>query len=435
MIMNGKYEGPAYWGVWLVSGALFAWIYYIFPLVADDLAFLGFWEQRDAPGQSHTLEGWMAFAEYVRSTDNSRLCNLLAPVWVIYLPQWLRAVTAALITLSTFSVMGRMSNGSGGWRMLALIVALGVVLLPWRDLLPVNDYCLNYVYSGLMNLVFLGYMTSALGTPRGKWGWGAMMALAVVCGAWTEVFAVPTIAGLLCVAMQKRGRMPWAWWVCMALISVAVVAFGWSPGSVGRAERQFFVFTDGYLWHILMRQPTVILLLGGLLLTYPLPRMRRWWNRELHTPLMTALLVITAVGFFLTCMLVTGARASYWPIVASMVIILHLLQPVMGRIRRGVKNGVAVLLIASTWGLMLAQIPTIEAYRAQSEQLMEGIGNEELPVMLRYHNFEEEKRWRSLFIQRGLWPSQLMKGCYEEYFPGREVIWEGDSAILVKPQP
>lgn len=415
-----------------VTTLLFWWAYYIFPTVADDIAFLAFWNKNITPDNSgYTFQGWLRFVHHIRTTDNSRLCNLIAPVWLVYIPLWLRTLLAALATAGSIIMLSRLGFRRFSIIGTALMTCAAVILLPWRDLLLLNDYTLNYVYAGLISLILTGYLCGAIPTPSSRYGHTLLFLLALLAGCWTEVFAVPTLAGLACVALARRLRMPGWWWGCIAALAAGMAIFGISPGAMNRGDRQIFAYTDNYFFHLLMRQPSVLVMITFSALCLSLKQFSSLRHRLLHNQVAICMWGIMFSGFAMTCMLPTGPRASYWPIAASLILAAITLRPYLSNISSHIRTRLAWTILIPTWLLIIAQMPAIYRYDEESKRINEVLATSTADTLkMPLTDFEAMPRATTLFIYRPLWSTRLQHGCLEERYPIYSIASNGDTTLI-----
>lgn len=420
--------------MFFIVALLMAWAFEIYPLVADDLAFLGFWKQHD--DGNFTLQGWVEFVKYIRLTDNSRLCNLLAPVWAVYLPKWFSVFAAGVIVAWSMMLMARMIMPKRDVGVFALVFLLSILLLPWRDNLMSNDYCLNYVYAAWLSLVVIKYLSAPNDLPESRGGRVILLVGSFLFGAWTEVFAVPVLCGLGCLALHRSFRQQAFWWWCFCAILIGVLIFGVSSGSVNRGENQLFVLPDEYKWRLVAREPSVVVLIlfcaGGLIVR----KGRLWLKGVFSSPLMIVMGVSMLVAVAMTCVIRTGPRASYWPIIASIVIWGRISQPYLRRCFFSAwGRRCAVLIFICGCLLVLLQYPAEYAFQMQSREVMTALQSKDERVAVELKDFELIPRWKALFIPREMWTTQLQRGCMEEFEPTKSVECIGDTMIISKVKP
>lgn len=343
----------AYWGVAILIASLYAVLCNLTPIALDDWAFMGNWRDDADGGSEFSFPAWWRYFLYIRGYDNGRIANALSPVSTMFSP-WntmFPFLTGVMLSLSLVLIQ-RLSTGHRSATALVFTWAIAILALPWRDTLFVRDYSLNYIWAGAVTLTLLWILRRS-----SRVGWNPLLlasgiVMAFLAGGWHEGFAVPTLFGLLLVAIARKFRLPWQFYLVVGVYTGFALAFMLSPGLIGR-----FVSTIGddnpRRWLIRCHMMTMLDLLALICLL-----VRRDGGRILKTLKSETGLVATGIMFAGTLLgfcTTNTLRAYYWPEMGAIVLGLLIMKEYMPGfvkrktiLRQWVAAGVCLLCIAQS---------------------------------------------------------------------------------------
>lgn len=196
------------------------------PVRIDDFVFMGYYHKFGG-GDTLSWQGMLDFWLHCRQVENARFANFFTPFTTLFEPwrtifPYLSGLVCTAVIVLSLRLTGIRRNPAVA---LAIMWIAQVVLLPWFDNLFVRDYTLNYQYSAVLGLLFIGSMCSKGGDNIRKPRW---FIFTMICGlltaGWHEGLALPLGSGMLVWALSRRLRMSWQWWTIM--ICFGIVAFG-----------------------------------------------------------------------------------------------------------------------------------------------------------------------------------------------------------------
>lgn len=282
----------------------------------DDLVFRNLYMQINGGTTDFSWQSMIDYAREVRANDNGRLSNILSPIATSMIPRWLFASITGIFVASMFALMCRIAGVHGRRTAYSLLLlwALSLVFLPWRNSLIVNDYLLNYVYSSVAILLFLGFNIRAV---RGELSHPVEIIIAIliafIAGWFHEGFSIPLLGALGLFALKKRFRLHWTWWLLIVVFALAAEWVLLAPGTMARADREVMNRSmTQYFKTVVTVLPAVGLLIGVYIFSGFVPKLRSITQNLLTKP---AFFILTFATFFSAAivMLVRPNPRVGWP--------------------------------------------------------------------------------------------------------------------------
>lgn len=294
---------------------------YYTPTLFDDWNFMRIYLDCNGGSNTFSLEALCGHIGRIRSFDNCRLSNVMTPLFGVipFLHVLFPLVTGCVVSSLAYLLvrfgLGRRPNA----KELALSASLCILVLPWRDGLFVADYSLNYPYSAVISLVFIGVLMKGLHCGFSWQRTAAALLLAALLGWWHEGFALTTIAGGGIVTVFRRFRMPWQWYAAGAVcLAVTLIAF-LCPGMIDRMGRS--VGHAGRLgWlHVAVNFIPVFFVLVLSAYVFLSRRYKSAIIRFVHDDIYIMFVSIALFGMVMSMSVEHSVRTSFWPSCAAMV--------------------------------------------------------------------------------------------------------------------
>lgn len=281
----------------------------------DDLVFRNFYLSLNGGSEDFSFSSWLEYYTGVRHYDNGRLANFLSPIATTFIPRWMFASLTGAAVAAMLLLMNRIAEVELRRRGRAALAvwASSLVLLPWRNMIMVNDYLLNYVYSTVAVLLFLLILCRVADENRGMAVMAVGVVLALIAGWFHEGFSVPLCAGLGVYALCRRLKMTWQWWTMVVVFGLATFWVFFSPGTLSRAEaevgfRSWSVFAKVFATSL----PAVVLFSALLIVMCFKERgraiIKSLWSKQNFVVLTVAAYAAAAITFFVK----PNPRAA-WP--------------------------------------------------------------------------------------------------------------------------
>lgn len=382
--------------------------------VIDELLFLNVWKSHSGGDDGFSWSTWMGYVSELRANDNSRLSNILDPVLLQFSPwrdifPW---VTAAMLAF-TIAAMAKFSAiRAPRSAVLAYFLAGIIVFLPWRNNMIVWDYALNYIWTGTFAL---GLMWCVLRLIDGERCFALSILLATLTGWFHEGFAVPVGAGMVVVALMRRGNVSWRYWTVFAVLVVVCSAALFCPGMLNRfgdqAGRQdelnwLIIFVD------LCLVPVALLVTGGALFD-------RGARQRMATPTFVMFFVGMAVSALLSVAILHQPRSAYWPQLCALVCIAIVLRTAFGRFAASVTGRIVAVVLAL---LTLAQGVTSCVWQYRLKKEYEAIMAEFVAgKKIVYYDIimpDDIPDFTLRFPTRAVWVTQFQYYCINNYLGG-----------------
>lgn len=224
-------DGRTTWAWWLalaVIATLYAVMAWMVPWQYDDLMFIDVYHCHNGGEDAFSLRAWWDYITEIRTYDNGRLANILAPVALLWLPRWVWCMIVGVCTAAVYGLVTRLA-GYRSALMLLIVWLIGMYLLPWRNNIIVCDYVLNYVLTSAAAMAMLRCL-------KGKGAW--CLLFAVLTGLMHEGFAMPLIAGIGVWLLLQRFKAPWLYWLAFAGLIIGLLWPISAPGIWARLGRE-----------------------------------------------------------------------------------------------------------------------------------------------------------------------------------------------------
>lgn len=178
----------------------YALLIYFTPYQHDDIRFTTWYANCNGGSTDFSLSAWMRYISELWQTENGRLSNFLFPLFGIFMPKWLTAITLGTMVSGCIIMIVNVANKMLTLKTVVMTTAATMFLLPWRDAMFVVDVCINYVPTSLCYLVL---MSAVFRDYRPRFPLTAI-ALAFICGWIHEGFSVATLIGFTILPLYRR---------------------------------------------------------------------------------------------------------------------------------------------------------------------------------------------------------------------------------------
>ena len=334
--------------LFLLFSSMMAVMVHFTPLAFDDYAFISLYLDHNGGSPEFSLKGLAGFFNEMRTYDNSRIANQLAPIFGLMQP-WknLFAILTGLLCGSIALLILRFANLNRNKALaFSSVWLLMLVALPWRNSILVMDYALNYIFSTFVTLLFLLMMIR-------RWRKGvarrvAMMLFAIVAGGFHEGFAFPSICGLGVFILTRRFRLNAGWWMTFALYIISALWFALSPGILARVGREL---TEQALSVPLYKYLADLWLTIIVCATLAFYCVRKGFREVMKDETLVVFSVIMIVGALLSIIVEHTGRTAFWPEICAIIIMLRLSKSYIERL--GTRIAIVTALICD--GLLTAQ--------------------------------------------------------------------------------
>lgn len=216
----------------LVSAAIYGLFSYFTPVQMDDFMFLRDYLDHNGGNASFTIDGLINNAKFLRDTDNSRLPNILWPVYGMFTSKWILALILGIAMGVVLYIGAKITSDkplTPCWFILFWGFCIG--MLPWRGGMLTGVFASNYFISSALILSYL-YLLPPVGSDLTAWkkrAWCAII-VALLAGMSHEGFSIPVLTGLIFYAGIKKFRMPTFWWICVSVLAIGAIWLVTAPG-------------------------------------------------------------------------------------------------------------------------------------------------------------------------------------------------------------
>lgn len=246
---------------------LFSWVT---PPMLDDFMFLRDYMLHNDESQKLTLKGFLGFSQFMRATDNSRLMNLLWPVYGIAAPKFVLSALIGGSMAFTLYLIAKLSAPGGKvspfWFVFVWIAT--IIALPWRGNMITGVFAENYMVSSAFNLLFIFLLCRKYGNGDNIRPLTAvcLVLLSVFTGALHEGFSAPVLVGIGIWFCIRRFKVPGVWWMMTVAYALGLLWLLTSPSlwinlSISDTFVQTPPFNIKYALPLLL--PTLLLVLSG----------------------------------------------------------------------------------------------------------------------------------------------------------------------------
>lgn len=177
----------------LFAGICYCFMGFFMPPLGDDLGFIkSFEEQNDT---------WFAFPRSMYRHwiwNNARMADMLSPLWLCFLPEWLRALFHGVFTSLFLLLIIRLCElgKTLRWKTRTLIIALVVFTFRWDAIWMEYVATFNYVWSAVFGLFALLLLFRKPADSRNPLWWAAA-AFCLIAASMHEALGVPIALGVL----------------------------------------------------------------------------------------------------------------------------------------------------------------------------------------------------------------------------------------------
>ncbi len=209
---------------------LFSWVT---PPMLDDFMFLRDYMLHNDESQKLTLKGFLGFSQFMRATDNSRLMNLLWPVYGIAAPKFVLSALIGGSMAFTLYLIAKLSAPGGKvspfWFVFVWIAT--IIALPWRGNMITGVFAENYMVSSAFNLLFIFLLCRKYGNGGNIRPLTAvcLVLLSVFTGALHEGFSAPVLVGIGVWFCIRRFKVPGVWWMMTVAYALGLLWLLTSP--------------------------------------------------------------------------------------------------------------------------------------------------------------------------------------------------------------
>lgn len=411
---TSKYN-PAGVGKCIIYAIIFLYVVIMIsltPLQLDDLFFMRLYLDNSEGYEGISFNALWKFVEYMRDNDNTRIGNLLAPIFAIVAP--FKQIFPFLTGFCVCGIVYLISYWSDRNKTpiyILLIWTIMILFLPWRDQIFCQDFALNYIFSSFITLYNVYLITRFE-----KRGWSGMsfcytIFITILAGGWHEGFAFPTIGGLLICMVLHRFKMSWYWYGVVAIYLVSALIFGLSPGIIDRAGRKFIII-DNYIYlrlFINLVLPIMLYLVTLYLILINRNR-KEYLKRFLLNDIVIVFFFASMLSFTLNVLFDYSSRTAFYPNLCSIIVIFVMINWKHERFVKSVNLLVAsvctVILLIQGWSSIMWQYKLYQ----ENKIVMKGLA---------------ASKTGTFFYDRIL-PSDIP--IYTLFFPSRSV-WETRAQI------
>lgn len=411
-----------------VMGLLFGLWQYWTPVQLDDLWYQAFYRRFAGDGGGGGLAAWLDYAAWHRVDSNGRLANYLAPLATLVVPRWLfAALTGAcvgclLLLVTRLGAWGRAHDRVFSNRWTALVAGASLVFFPWRDCLMYHDYALNYLFSTVVDLLFMWGWLVAL---RRRLGWPVFLAAcvaALVGGMMHEGLAVPMVAACGVVALARRMRLPWQAWVLAALFLLGTMECALAPGIMARASRDLGGDVWLNIWSTLESCSLFFVVVAVTCLGLWLPRRQKATRRLLVSPAFLMCVSNAAVGTVLCCMFFDTAPRFGWVSQVYSAVALGMIVRRSGMMRHRFAGSVALMAMVMGVMVLINTIRVEKRFYEEDSQIRSELGRSPHGTVYRdLERLDFLTKLATADLPGGqVWGSAFQIGGYNKLNPDRE---------------
>ncbi len=181
------------WCIVAYIGIAYTFMGFYMPLLGDDLGFYhSFASQNDC---------WYAYPRSMYRQwiwNNARMADMLIPLGLYVMPQWLCAVTYGIMTVLLYYVIIRLCGKvkNSGYLRNILIISLISFTFRWDALWMECCTTYNYVWGAVFSLAALGLILKHKARPN-AWYWWISVPFCFIASAMHEASGLPLAIGLM----------------------------------------------------------------------------------------------------------------------------------------------------------------------------------------------------------------------------------------------
>lgn len=252
--------------------------------------------------------------------DNIRLGNIINPL-MLTLPKWVSGLVATVVACWTFFAVLRVTGVDWRRSPLVPVALLGFFyLIPWGEGLTTVTFQMNYVYSLALVLLLLNLLFDSPGARH-----EVLCALtAFLIGVWHEGIGVPVACGLLAASLFRgSGRRRFIVPCVMMFLGSGLLLI--SPGMRDRMIITGYWGQGVRLWLLICTLASAGVLPALYILVIRVA-VREGWKKIARDKFLIFLLTGATVSALMMVILMQGLRIGLWSSVASLMILVYVLN-------------------------------------------------------------------------------------------------------------
>lgn len=177
----------------LFIGIAYAFMGFYMPPLGDDL---GFYHSFDSQNDC-----WYAYPRYMYRHwiwSNARMADMLTPIGLYFMPQWLRAITYGIVTALLYYVIIRLCGKTKVPCYLRNILIIALISFTFRWDAIWMEFCAtyNYVWGAVFALTAIGLILKHKTCPN-AWYWWISALFCFIASAMHEASGLPLAIGLM----------------------------------------------------------------------------------------------------------------------------------------------------------------------------------------------------------------------------------------------
>lgn len=343
------------WIIITLAFAMFVVLEQLTPFQYDNLVFESAYLKNSDGSAAFSIDAFLRYINEIRTGDNFRIANILAPIFSLIIPcKLIFSIATGFMAAATIWCVSQLSMQRSRVDSPSVSTAwLGIIIfLPWRNNILTGDYALNYIFSGAIALALLWSATnSAYGDRRYRYRWGlAAVFLSIILGAWHEGFALPISAGLLGWCALRRFRTPAV--IPLTAILCASTAIAWillSPAHFNRGVNEISLpaIIESPVKSVINNCLTMILA-ALIALSSIIKRLRPHLRMMAANPTFVILSLAALCGTALSWAIIQSGRTAYLPQLCALTALMTWFAPIADRLPKHFKT---ITTITITTGL------------------------------------------------------------------------------------
>lgn len=291
--------------------------------------------------------------------DNTRVCNMAAPIMLLF-PKWVGSLVSLVAWIYTVYIVFRMTSVSirKSW---LVGVGLGLwVLTPlWYNVMGTVVFQYNYVVSGGLCLWLLMVIKNK---PRSVAGMIGFVFLAILTAVWHEGFAMPMFVSLaVMVLCYKECRNRWVITATVIMLAGLIYHFWGGPSTMTRANYGYFGFSVKRLIHSFWYHKSWWVFIIVLIIYLCRKGFKSYIDDRLLVFMTVSLICNIGLTYFTQI-----ERSGWWGDMAAVIMTLQMLRCMDGKTiaYRGWRAVIGVImLVAAGFQLIAADIYTFKYAR------------------------------------------------------------------------
>lgn len=310
--------------------ACFTTLFALTPVCLDDLAYLDYWRRacEGAGSEVFSIKAVAGLVDIVRFEENGRPGNVVCPLWLIWVPAWMRHLLLGAMTTGVVWGMAALASGRRpGWKLIVATWVAATFLLPWRARMFVTDYALNYIPATLLMIGWLWCFCYSRGRRCGKAGAVLMVVLGVATGMQHEGLCAVMTAAVGLYGVICRFRFEGRQWCLIAGFAAGMVMLLSGAG----IWLKLGASTADYSLKSVVLGATAIVALAGVVavcVAVPSLRSRVAGLQKNSVVAIGCLMALAGIAVDLK-MGFSGARTTWFPQVASVIVIVMIARRIV----------------------------------------------------------------------------------------------------------